>query len=322
MSEIKIFVSNRIDTDSEAVENPLLIPIRCGAAADTRTAQAVQGDDTGENISRRRESFCELTVQYWAWKNVHSDYYGLCHYRRYLSFSDKWRPMDAYHVVYEPMLLPSCKKKYGLLDEAAMRQIIEQYDAIVPVCADVREMPSPQGFQETVGNWWAAQDGVFLEKKVIITMLELIDKLAPAYSAAAREYLNGSAFRGNNCYVMRKELFQRLCEFEFPILFELERIVDMRGYTGNLRRTPGYVGEILFGIFTYQISTHENWRVNQRQLVFFRNAQRLRQRSLFPCAVKASAEKAARAVVDRVLPKGSGLRDCLKDALRRWKLLQ
>ena len=86
MSEIKIFVSNRIDMDSEAVENPLLIPIRCGAAADTRTAQTVQGDDTGENISRRRESFCELTVQYWAWKNVHSDYYGLCHYRRYLSF--------------------------------------------------------------------------------------------------------------------------------------------------------------------------------------------------------------------------------------------
>lgn len=322
MSKIKIFVSNRIDMDSEAVENPLLTPIRCGAAADTRTVQTVQGDDTGENISQRRESFCELTVQYWAWKNVHSDYYGLCHYRRYLSFSDKWWPMDAYHVVYEPKLLPSCKKKYGLLDEAAMRQIIEQYDAIVPVCADVREMPSPQGFQKTVEDWWVAQDGVFLEKKVITTMLESIDKLAPAYSAAAREYLNGSAFWGNNCYVMQKELFRRLCEFEFPILFELERIVDMRGYTGNLRRTPGYVGEILFGIFTYQISTHENWRVNQRQLVFFRNAQKLRQQSLFSCVMKATAEKFARAVVDRVLPKGSGYRNCLKDALHRWKLLQ
>ena len=44
MSKIKIFVSNRIDMDSEAVENPLLTPIRCGAVADTRTVQTVQKD--------------------------------------------------------------------------------------------------------------------------------------------------------------------------------------------------------------------------------------------------------------------------------------
>ena len=85
--DIKIFVSHRIDLDSETIDNPLYIPVRCGAVYDERENVTMLGDDTGDNISEKRNSFCELTVLYWAWKNVKADYYGLCHYRRYLSFS-------------------------------------------------------------------------------------------------------------------------------------------------------------------------------------------------------------------------------------------
>ena len=87
--DIKIFVSHRIDLDSETIDNPLYIPVRCGAVYDEREGVTMLGDDTGDNISEKRESFCELTVQYWAWKNVNADYYGLCHYRRYLGFSEE-----------------------------------------------------------------------------------------------------------------------------------------------------------------------------------------------------------------------------------------
>ena len=73
--DIKIFVSHRIDLDSETIDNPLYVPVRCGAVYDEREDVRMLGDDTGENISERRMSFCELTVQYWAWKNVKVDYY-------------------------------------------------------------------------------------------------------------------------------------------------------------------------------------------------------------------------------------------------------
>ena len=97
--DIKIFVSRRIDVDSVAVDNPLYIPVRCGAVFDTRGDSPFQGDNTGENISQKRLSFCELTVQYWAWKNLAADYYGLCHYRRYLSFAARDYRADDHGLV-------------------------------------------------------------------------------------------------------------------------------------------------------------------------------------------------------------------------------
>lgn len=78
-SDIKIFSSHRIDLDSETVHNSLYIPVRCGTVFDERKDNTMLGDDTGENISEKRESFCEFTVQYWAWRNIEADYYGLCH---------------------------------------------------------------------------------------------------------------------------------------------------------------------------------------------------------------------------------------------------
>ena len=62
VSDIKLFVSHRIDIDSEMIDNPLYIPVRCGAVYDDKDSD-IQGDNTGDNISSRRMSFCEFTVQ-------------------------------------------------------------------------------------------------------------------------------------------------------------------------------------------------------------------------------------------------------------------
>lgn len=44
-------------------------------------------DCSGEHISEKNERYCELTAQYWIWKNVSAEYIGLCHYRRRFALS-------------------------------------------------------------------------------------------------------------------------------------------------------------------------------------------------------------------------------------------
>ena len=187
--DIKIFVSCRIDTDSNLIHNPLYVPVRCGAVFDTSSSSKYLGDNSGDNISDRRNSFCEFTVQYWAWKNVKADYYGLCHYRRYLTFSKKEFRANAQEQVMEGMLDNHAIAKYDLLNEKRMRSIIEGCDAVVNEAADVNHIPTPLGFQHSVYNHWAAHDGMFFDKRVIPLLMETIHELKPQYYEDAVAYM-------------------------------------------------------------------------------------------------------------------------------------
>ena len=60
-------------------------PVQAGAAI-APVRFAMQGDDTGDNISHLNPIYSELTVAYWIMKNAdrtQADAWGLCHYRRY-----------------------------------------------------------------------------------------------------------------------------------------------------------------------------------------------------------------------------------------------
>lgn len=311
---IKIFVSHRIDLDSETINNPLYINVRCGAALDRRKGIAMLGDDTGDNISDKRRSFCELTVQYWAWKNVEADYYGLCHYRRYLSFSPQRFPKtDEHNMIPEPVLTGGAARRYGLLDRKKMERLISGSDVVVSEYAPVRNIRALGGEQSTVRALWDTYDGVFFEKSVIDLMFELIDALSPEYSKSAREYFEGGLHRGFNCYILKKELFDRLCAFQFPILFEVERRLDTTGYTETMLRTPAFVGEMLYGIFIYHLTAHENWRIKELQLVMFHDTRPVQ--GLVDLAMRyyrVRLEQGLRKLIDPFAPKGTRRRERLK----------
>ena len=79
MKDLKVFVSYRIDKDAEKIGDESFLPVLCGSVfSDKKTG--FYRDDNGENISEKRLSYCELTVQYWGWKNIKADYKGLMHF--------------------------------------------------------------------------------------------------------------------------------------------------------------------------------------------------------------------------------------------------
>lgn len=271
--EIYIASSYRIDLDSYIIRNSIIQPVRCGACFDKINRNNLLGDDTGENISNKRNSYCELTVQYWMWKNIQAEYYGLCHYRRMLSFSDNEYKANKRNQVIEEYLNDETKKKYVLDSIDEMKARITPYDIVSAKPYDVRKKESPKGFTYSVREFWKAHDNVLIYEKDIDILEELIREYAPDYYDDAKEYLDGYMFLGYNCFIMKRELFNELCEYEFSILEAFEQRVDMTDYKDAMIRTPGFMGEILYSIFIYHKKKQGKYKICERQLVFFKDTE-------------------------------------------------
>jgi len=82
--DVKILVATHKNTQIKS--NNYNYPIFVGSAITNPTTK-YQRDDIGENISNRNNYYCELTGIYWAYKNMKSDYIGLCHYRRFFNIN-------------------------------------------------------------------------------------------------------------------------------------------------------------------------------------------------------------------------------------------
>ena len=52
-----------------------------------------------------------------------------------------------------------------------------------------------------------------------------------------------------NMFIMRRELLNEYCSWLFEILFELEKRLDISGYSERDRRVFGYVGERLLDVW-------------------------------------------------------------------------
>ena len=316
MSNIKIFVSHRIDFDSEIVENQIYTPIKCGAVYDEEHSSIMLGDDTGDNISNRRSSFCEFTVQYWAWKNIDADYYGLCHYRRYLSFSKKRYKTQAINVIREPRLTNHEKKKYGFINIANICAEVEKYDMIITESSKASDMSNCGESVTTVKEMWESYYGTYFVNGTVDIVLQLIQQYFPIYYESACEYLDGSLHRAFNCYVMKKALFNRMCDFEFTIMFEYEKKTRENEYIESMKRAIGYVGEMLNGVFIHHVLTKEQCNSKQVQLVFFANTKRLKSKSeYYKYRIYSITDKAIRKFADMLFPMFSPRREAIKKIL-------
>lgn len=241
--DIKIFVSHRIDKECETIDNPMYVNVRCGAVYDTRENVTMLGDNTGDNISEKRNSFCELTVMYWAWKNVEADYYGLCHYRRYLSFSK-----HTEKIIARNYLDSNVTKEFELDNEKQILNKLSNCDILACYPEDIRKDPGV--IQKSVYEMCKNRIGDY-DLKGVDETIRLINERWPQYSAAAAEYFRSPYAQFYNCFIMKKKFFHDMCEFVFDILFELEHRLDTTYYNQSNQRMLGFMGEHLLGIYYY-----------------------------------------------------------------------
>ena len=274
--DIKIFVSHRIDLDSETIDNPLYIPVRCGAVFDEREGVAMLGDDTGDNISEKRESFCELTVLYWAWKNIEADYYGLCHYRRYLSFADeRFQEENEYPwgCVHDQYINEKSITKYGLEKENLFKAIVGN-DIITSAAVDVSEVRKDAS---SVAEYCKLAKNDFRKQDLEI-LREVVKEKSPQFLSYFDRYMNEKKAKWYNCFVMEKKVFRAYCQWLFPILFEIDKKIDKEYATQQQLRQIGFFGEHLFGVYMLKLKDEEKQlKYQAKQVVFFSSPDRIKK---------------------------------------------
>ena len=231
--KIKIYVCyhNR-QPWNEALDSSLFVPIHCGRAIydpakDDGSGDFLPelGDDTGDNISEKNRFFCELTGMYWIWKNDHdSDIVGLNHYSRIFHNSEE----DNRPITRDVILAK-----------------LEEYDFIVTGSTYKYDHDLEYASEFSAYRGYA---GCHV-KRDFDYVLEACSLLFPElYDRIYYEVMNSCEMNICNIMVCRKKLFDEYCSFLFPVLFELEKRVDIqKDYSNDYqRRAAGFVAERLF----------------------------------------------------------------------------
>lgn len=210
MKKIKILVAQH--KSSKVYSNDVYIPIHVGKSL-SKSDLGIWGDNTGDNISHLNPYFCELTAQYWAWKNMPDvEYIGLCHYRRYFKTEFTIENIDS---------------------------IMSNYDIIL----------SRRIYLESnILNWYFKSLTPEDVNVFYIYMKHLYKNDIQLFN---NFYIKKNWINPANMFVCKKELFDKFCTWQFKILSDLFSIIPQSPYTRE-KRLMGYLGESLLPFFAYE----------------------------------------------------------------------
>ena len=229
MSEVKLFVCcHRAET---IPEHPLLVPIQVGTALAGNEFPGFLHDNSGENISGKNRSYCELTALYWMWKNTDCNYCGLFHYRRLLYPDTGAR---------QPYIIRKQLTR-ALVDQLGydhLEEMIRQYDIILPMA---------ENMYVSVRDHYAR--ATFHHGRDLTLVEEIVRELHPEYADAIESYLSGTEHYFGNIAIFSRTVLEDYCSWLFPVLSEFDRSADVGGYGVQEQRVDGYLAERLLGIY-------------------------------------------------------------------------
>lgn len=191
------------------IPNPIYIPMQVGKSG--KESFGYLGDDTGDNISEKNASYCELTGIYWLWKNINCDIIGICHYRRFFSRDEK------------------------LLDKAYIEKTIQKYPIIIPNSSCVKESSVYEQYAK-----------IHNSTKDLDICRKVLEEKYPEYLQAFDFSVRTVLISPGNMWITAKSVFDRYCAWLFDILFEAEKQIDISGYDDYQKRVMGFLSERLF----------------------------------------------------------------------------
>lgn len=267
MPNIKIFISYK--DKHPVIKSEIIQPIQTGRAIADEEFEGMIGDNTGENISKDNPRYCELTAQYWVWKNYQEignpDYVGFMHYRRHFLFNEKlpltnskW--LNNGNVYYFPEV---CPQYMEYLRDDSIKSYFPTYDCMVIKPYDVKNI---KGKYERIRDNYITlkeQEGRFYD-----VFLNVIKEIHPDYIDEIEEFDNGSQMYLCNMFVMRHDLFEDYCEFLFSTLKEIDNRIDSTEFSPAKSRFLGFLGEFVLSIYMFKLRKNPNIKIKEMNASF------------------------------------------------------
>lgn len=195
-------------------------PLQVGAY--NKESFGIKRDDEGENISEKNPNFCELTALYWAWKHIDADFIGLCHYRRYFTKEEHFRLQ---------------KRKNAVLNQEYLEKLLSKHPVIVP--------KKRRHFIETNKNHYYHAH----HREGLDALEAVLEEKYPEYINSYNKIMQRTWAHLFNMFIMRKDYFERYMTFLFDVLFEVEKRVDITGYSVYEARIFGFLAERLLDVW-------------------------------------------------------------------------
>lgn len=238
---IRIFVTTHKDVDT--FYSDILQPVQVGPTEGRKRLIWAYQDDDGENIASLNPYYCELTTQYWAWKNVKAEYYGFCHYRRYFDFSDEKHTENPYGEVMDDRIGWGTRQIYHVDDESIVRAV-QGCDVVTTGVNDFSSFP--EAYSDPLDLY---RRSPYLHGEDLERIMRILVVRHPDYEQDVDAYMTGRASCFCNMFIMRKELFSRYCDWLFPLLEEFCSDWDTELLSHESLRTPGHLAERLLNVF-------------------------------------------------------------------------
>lgn len=180
-------------------------------------------DSIGENnIAEQNPWYCELTAQYWAWKNdSESDVLGLVHYRRY--FMDYKKNSTCFAD--------------DIMSTEAIENILykQKYDVIVPMLSSKHK-----GYSTLYPNKPLEE-----QDKHWIIISNIISKEYPEYVDAFNKVLFGKEQLWFNMIIARRKEFFAYSEWLFGVLERYDNYITNVLREDRIARIDGFLSEVL-----------------------------------------------------------------------------
>ena len=208
-------------------------PIHVGKELHKNISLGITEDKTGDNISIKNASYCELTGLYWAWKNLKGvDVIGLCHYRRYFDFHHqckKYLPFTQFKT-----------SQFNEIDLGIPQDMLDRISAGKVIVPRYKSYRVPLYADYCINH---ISDDFFKLKEVFNTEPQ---EYKDAFS---KIMYNNNKLMHYNMFIMKWDEFDKYCSWLFNILNKVEKVTDISNYTPVQKRIYGYMAERLFNVY-------------------------------------------------------------------------